>query len=191
MKIENDSQQLFYEVQHFRQSWIWIVVLFIVVFVWYAFIKQVVLGTPIQENPTSDKLMIALWVLFGLILPSFCLFARLITIVREDGIYLLYLPLKRKYTRIAPVELNQQAVRRYSALFEYGGWGARKNSRGRAFIIRGKYGVQLMLEDGQLVLIGSQRSDELLQVIQTLQEKQKKEPAKDSGKTVSPEETMV
>jgi len=55
--------------------------------------------------------------------------------------------------------------RTYDPLREFGGWGIRFGAGGRAFNMRGNQGVQLVLRSGQRVLVGSERAEELAEVI--------------------------
>jgi hypothetical protein len=59
-------------------------------------------------------------------------------------------------------------ARSYEPLSEFGGWGIRTGSGGRAFNMRGKEGVQLVLRSGQRVLVGSQRAEELAAAVREL-----------------------
>jgi hypothetical protein len=58
--------------------------------------------------------------------------------------------------------------RKYQPIPEYGGWGIRWGRDGRAFNMKGDEGVQLVLQSGQRLLIGSQRADQLAAVVQKL-----------------------
>jgi len=55
-------------------------------------------------------------------------------------------------------------ARIYHPIREYGGWGVRYGGRRRgwAYNVSGNCGVQLELQDGTRILIGSQRADELV-----------------------------
>ncbi|TME62097.1 MAG: hypothetical protein E6I51_07585 [Chloroflexi bacterium] len=63
--------------------------------------------------------------------------------------------------RIAFGDITTVAVRRYWALWEYGGWGVRLGPAGWAYVTGGDVGVQLRLRRGLPVLIGSRRPEEL------------------------------
>jgi hypothetical protein len=55
---------------------------------------------------------------------------------------------------------------KYSPLREFGGWGIRfAPGKKRAYSVSGNKGVELELSDGMHVLIGSQRPEELTQMI--------------------------
>ncbi|MDX2177725.1 MAG: hypothetical protein SF028_14785 [Candidatus Sumerlaeia bacterium] len=67
---------------------------------------------------------------------------------------------------IALRDIASAEVRTYRPLRDYGGRGYRRGLAGTAYNARGDRGVQLVLKSGERVLIGSQRSEELLAVIQ-------------------------
>jgi hypothetical protein len=51
-------------------------------------------------------------------------------------------------------------------LRDYGGWGIRKGRSGWAYNVSGDRGVRLTYTDGETLLIGSQRADELAKAIE-------------------------
>ena len=71
-------------------------------------------------------------------------------------------PFELEPHRIQIGEIREQAVRRYDPVGEFGGWGIRHGRDGsRAYNARGNMGVQLLLQDGGRMLLGSQRPQEL------------------------------
>lgn len=107
------------------------------------------------------------WVLLtvgmGLILLFHVL--ELTVTVRPSEIDIRFRPLARR--RIPSVAVCSCQARTYRPLREYGGWGVRRGWEGGwAYNVRGHRGVQLVLEDGSSVLIGSQRADELAVAVQ-------------------------
>ena len=57
-------------------------------------------------------------------------------------------------------------ARTYSPIREYAGWGVKGWSRQKmAYNVSGHEGVELTLTDGRTVMLGSQRADDLAQVI--------------------------
>ena len=54
-----------------------------------------------------------------------------------------------------------EGTRTYRPVRDYGGWGIRWGRDGKAYIIVGNEGLQLLLGDGEKILIGSQRPQEL------------------------------
>lgn len=83
---------------------------------------------------------------------------RLDTEINSLGIYYRFFPLKKKIF-IPKTEIKDCYFRIYKPIREYGGWGIRTGRQGRAFSIRGTKGIQILLKDGSLILIGT--SDEI------------------------------
>ena len=167
MNQKNRMIPIFREVQHFCQIWIWAIVLAIAGLMWYASVIQLVMHRPFGDKPMPDILMVVFLVLFGIGLPAFMFLIRLITEVRDDGIYIRFVPLHRSFIKIAFGELKAYETRVYRPIMEYGGWGIRFGSKGRAYNVSGNRGVQLELKSGRQLLIGSQRPEELRQSIET------------------------
>ena len=163
LKVEGDV--IFREGQHFRQLWLWALVLLFPALCAYALIQQVFLDKPFGNNPASDSLLIGSAVVFGLGFPLLFLVAKLTTEVREDGLYLRFVPFHRSFRKIAWEDLARYEVRTYRPLRDYGGWGIRYGSQGKAYNVRGNRGVQLHLSNGKRLLIGSQRPEELAEAL--------------------------
>jgi hypothetical protein len=53
----------------------------------------------------------------------------------------------------------------YSPLRDYGGWGIRYGSKGKAYNVSGNRGVRLELSNGKRLLFGSQRPEELSEAV--------------------------
>lgn len=102
--------------------------------------------------------------LVGSILLAF----RLITQVRADGIYVRYAPLQPSFVRYAWTDIREVYLRRYNALAEYGGWGLRMGPRGGGYIVPGEWGIQLVLHNGNRVLITTNRADEVTEVLRKI-----------------------
>lgn len=88
-------------------------------------------------------------------------FLRLVTRVREDGIYVRLEPLQRAYRRIQPDTIRKVGVTSYSAT-TYAGWhwGMRRTPSGNTvYRLRGNRGVEIQLENGERCFIGSQRPE--------------------------------
>jgi len=62
--------------------------------------------------------------------------------------------------------MKQFEMRTYRSFREYGGHGIRYSNNGKAYNVSGDRGVQIELLNGNRVLIGSQRAEELVQAIQ-------------------------
>lgn len=158
------SAVLFREVQHFRKSWLWLVVLLPTILAWWAFVRQVLGGEPVGNNPAPDWGVWLIWVFIGLGLPLFFGLLRMVVEVTGEEIIIHYRPLTRR--RIAIRDIVRAEVRRYNAIKEYGGWGVKGWSRDKmVYNVSGNQGVELLLRDGRSVMIGSSRPTELLQAL--------------------------
>ena len=101
-------------------------------------------------------------ILLGLFLLFLAVACRMVTDVRENGVYVNYFPLARRHIPADRIRLCEAVT--YNPLKDYGGWGRRGARRKRAYNVRGNRGVKLELENGS-VLIGSKRADELAEAI--------------------------
>jgi hypothetical protein len=161
---------LFREEQGFRQRWLWVMLLAGLVITLglfgYGMVQQLLLGQPWGDRPMSDVALtlttMGLLLFEGLLLWLFYRL-RLVTEVRRDGLYIRFRPLREKH--IPCHSIVSCAARQYRPLAEYGGWGIRRGRGGWAYNVSGEHGVQLELEGGKRLLVGSQRAEELAAVL--------------------------
>lgn len=160
------------EVQQFRQPWLRLLVGTIAVGLvsvfGYGMFRQLLLGQAWGGRPLSDlALAIVGTLMIGLGLGSVYLMytLRLVTEVRDNGVYIDCCPLARQ--TILFRDVTSCDVRTYKPVLEYGGWGVRYGPSGKAYNASGNRGVQLRLSNGQELLIGSQHPEELAQAIQS------------------------
>ncbi|MDH3261029.1 MAG: DUF6141 family protein [Acidimicrobiia bacterium] len=156
----------FREVQGFRQWWLWVLLLVTTLgtigLFGYGIFVQIIQGTPWGDKPMSDAALLATGIGTTILvvgLTALLLSARLVTEVRSDGLHVRFFPMKWKaipYETIASYH-----TRTYRPVRDYGGWGIRWGRDGKAYIVVGNEGLQLLLGDGEKILIGSQRPQEL------------------------------
>jgi hypothetical protein len=96
-------------------------------------------------------------------LVAILLFLELHVTVQDAGVHIRMFPFANR--TIAPAQIARWEARTYRPIREYGGWGVRFGPRGRAYNVSGNRGVELTLDNGKRVLIGSQRSDDLAAAI--------------------------
>ncbi len=101
-----------------------------------------------------------------LLLSIAVLFSRLTTVINQEGVYVRYFPFNLKYKFFAWDEITDVYVREYKALGEYGGFGIRYNTKGKAYIASGKYGIQLKLRNRKSVLISTQHPGEVEELLE-------------------------
>lgn len=136
---------LFREEQKFTQIWVLIVVFIPVVLAWYAGIQQILLNKPFGSHPAPDSVLWIIWALFGIAFPVFFFSVKLSTEVRNDGIYICFFPFHREFRTLPFEAIKKYEVRDYSPFKEYGGYGIRYGTSGKAYNVSGKRGVQLEL----------------------------------------------
>ncbi len=90
---------------------------------------------------------------------------RLVTEVRDDGLYIRFAPLHRSFRRVPWTAIDSVEATRYSPLREYGGWGIRWRPGAIAYNVSGSRGVFLTRSDDRDLLVGSQCPDELATAI--------------------------
>lgn len=159
MTTQTASPVAFREEQRFRQPWIWVLILAIAAVQWWAWIQQILLGQPFGNNPGPDWMVWLFLVLFGIGFPAFFAALRLVVEVHSAGVLLRFVPFARQTFLFEDIR-HCEAVD-YRPLRQYGGWGIRGLSSNRAYIVSGNQGVRLHLRNGDQVLIGSQRAQDL------------------------------
>jgi hypothetical protein len=151
---------LFAEDQRFRQPIFALLAVALAGLSSYALVSQVLLKKPFGNHPAPDTVLWIIWAAFGLALPFFLLSLRMTTEVSDEGILVRFPPFFRRL--IALDKIRSFEVRKYSALREYGGWGVRYSLKhGAAYCVSGGRGLQLVLQDGKRVLIGTQAPERL------------------------------
>jgi hypothetical protein len=107
--------------------WVGILVLF-----GFAFYYQFYLGMPFGDKPVSDIGLISIFLVIFLQMGGVTLllyFTRLITEVRDDGLYYRYPPFINRFKRVDPSQIGEYSVIRYQPLKDFGGWGIKTGSR--------------------------------------------------------------
>lgn len=109
-------------------------------------------------------------------------FARLRTLIDQTGIYVTFNPFLFRNKHWTWGEIKRAYIREYKPLQEYGGWGLRYTLRnGRAYNIKGKTGLQLELNNGKKILIGTQQKEEMTKVLTYLHNQYRVEAIEVSG----------
>lgn len=156
-------EAVFHEVQALRQWHARLVLALPPAALAFITIRQVVFHHPWGHKPLSNDGLIFLTVL--LIGVYFRLITvRLVTEVRSGVLSVGLRGLWRR-RRVPLAIIRSAAPVRYDPASEYGGYGIRSGARGLAYIAQGNRGVQLELQDGSKLLIGSQRPEDLAQKI--------------------------
>lgn len=164
-----DDEILFSETQKFKQWWVWMILIAVNVLMLYAVFAQVTSGQTFGDKPASNSQILtgaAISLLITILVLSF----RLDTQIKQDGIYVRLFPLQFSYRFYPWNSLIKCYVRTYNPIAEYGGWGLRLGlfGKGTAYNISGNQGLQLEFTNGKKLLIGTQKPQELSEVIKRL-----------------------
>ena len=154
-----NNEILFTERQKFKQWWLWAILLGINGITFYRIFKHGGL-----ENITSNGCLLVALIVSLLLLVFFYLF-RVDTVIKSDGIYVRFFPFHLKYKHYAWQTIANMQVRKYSPLAEYGGWGIRYSSNGKAYNISGNQGLQIQFNNDKKLLIGTNKSAELAGIL--------------------------
>ncbi|TAJ44919.1 DUF6141 family protein [Methanofollis fontis] len=160
--------EVFYrEVQHFRQVWVWAILLVITAISWWMAVQQLILGRAFGPNPAPDWAATLIFIVFGILFPLFFIVLTLTLEVRTDGLYYRFFPLHLSFRRIGWEETEEYRPITYSPLREYGGWGIRRGRHGWAYTTGGNRGVLFRLSDGRCLLFGSDDADALAAAVRS------------------------
>ncbi len=151
---------MYTETQRFTQWWLWL----ILIGVWSSMVYSIITAPP-QTNA-------AVYVSFGIgiLLPVLFWQMRLITRITEEGIYVRFIPFHFKEKFFPWETITASYIRTYSPLKEYGGWGIKYgfNGQGLVYNVAGNVGLQLQFKEGEAILIGTQKGEEIKQVLAAL-----------------------
>ncbi|MDP6221273.1 MAG: DUF6141 family protein, partial [Candidatus Thalassarchaeaceae archaeon] len=76
---------------------LWLVILTGPAFFLWAIVQQIVMDSPVGNNPANDLVLIMLALIFGIGLPLFMYTMGLDTQVRESGVFIRFWPFHRKW----------------------------------------------------------------------------------------------
>ncbi len=150
------SRAYFNETQKFRQPWI-IAIVLLAIGLWAV---PIIISLATEEDMARDA-MIGIIVSFLVMAGMIFLFFRMALVIRirKEGIHYRFFPFHFREKLIRKEEIEKFEVRKYKPIAEYGGWGIRPGIRGhgRAFNVSGNMGLQLYLNNGKKLLIGTQK----------------------------------
>ncbi len=93
---------------------------------------------------------------------------RLEIMVSNDDIRYRFWPFHLAYRIISKNDIKKCYVRRYNPVFEFGGWGIRGWKNNRAYSLSGRFGLQLELNTGRKILLGTRNPEALRSFLKTV-----------------------
>ncbi len=140
----------FKEVQSFNQPWIWIVSIGIPA------VSVIAIMTYIMNNAHSfHELFIAILFIIGIAIVVLLLLKALKfeTVMSDEGIFYRWQPFTQNYSHILWEDVSSAKVNTWIQNSTTGTRYTKKHTH----VVGGKYGLQLILKNGTLVFIGSQK----------------------------------
>ena len=154
------------ETQRFNQVWLWCLLIALSIIL----IVKVPIGilNASSEEPLSMHEIISILVVLVFVIGLNALFylLRLKTRINEAGISFTFKPFINKPKVFKWVNIKEAYVRKYQPIWEYGGWGIKYGMKGVAYNVSGNKGLQLILNSGKKILIGTQKPEELENFLQ-------------------------
>jgi hypothetical protein len=167
----------FYEEQSFRKKWIFFLAFFLCLILFgimlYGLVSQVFYNIPFGSHPTSNTGMWWLAAFATIItvgIPMLIYQSKLTTKVKDDGFYFRYFPFQLNFKKIDLASIEKYKIKEFSPFSDYGGWGIRKKmfKKETAYIVKGNKGIEFTYKDGKIVLIGTQKPDEIKAAVSKL-----------------------
>jgi hypothetical protein len=151
---------MFNETQRFTQWWLWLILIG----------SWILLMSALATEPPQTTISFFISFGLGMLLPVFFWQMKLVTRIAEEGIYVRFTPFHFKEKFYPWDSLSACYVRTYSPLLEYGGWGIKYGFGGQGLVynVSGKVGLQLKFKQGDPVLIGTQKGEEIKAILAEL-----------------------
>jgi hypothetical protein len=158
--VRENSSRYFYEKQRLPLRRVGVALLVPPCILLGLLIRQVVLGHPWGKNPMSNGNVIG-WTIFLWLIYLRLITVRLVTEIQGKTLVVAMRGLWRT-RRIPLADIQSAEAITFDPERDYGGYGIRSNGEGKAYIANGQQGVRLKLVNGATVVVGSQRSNELV-----------------------------
>lgn len=156
-----NQKPLFYEKQKFNQKWLWIIIILANTAGFHA----------LYQESQKDNFAFAILVGYCIFIAIFILlfyFMNLETTITKEAIAIKYFPFHLKKRMYSFAEIQHLEVIKYNPIGDYGGWGVRLSRYGKAFNVKGEYGLKLYFTNRKPLLIGTQKPDELKKILEPL-----------------------
>ena len=116
---------------------------------------QIIMNKPMGNNPAPDWLLLLFF--FGSAIGIIVFTSqKLKTKITENEIALSFGVFAKKKV-VNKSEIKTISIRKYNAVKEFLGWGVRFNTNERCYTVAGSDGIDIELNDGKHILIGTQK----------------------------------
>ena len=149
----------FKEKQKFTQWWLWLFLIGLVIFQLYGLYQQLIKGVNFGNKPMLDIGLMVFTLIPFAILILFWL-TKLETEVNQKGIRIRFRPFVKKSFKWE--DIQSATVIKY----KFVGYGIRLfTSYGTVYNIKGNTGLSIELKNGKKVLVGTQKGEEISQIV--------------------------
>lgn len=113
----------------------------------------------INSNSGKGIIVAGILALIVIMLFLFGLYTR----VDEHGISYRFYPFQGKYHTFSWTGIKDAFIKTYKPISDFGGWGWRQSLKANAtaFTMYGNTGIEIILDNGKRILIGTQQPEEL------------------------------
>jgi hypothetical protein len=163
--------KVFKEEQRFTQWWL-IIILAICTLIPIATIAQKYL----KENVVASNKELIVTIVVIMVSFSILFLFKLTTKIDDKGIHYQFFPFHFSMKLIPWNEISKAGIRTYFPITEFGGWGLKggfffNKGKGKAINVSGNIGIQLILKNGDKLLIGTQKKEDTIRVLETYKNK--------------------
>lgn len=156
-----NQKPLFYEKQKFNQKWLWIIIILANTAGFHALYQDY------QKDNFAFTILVGYCIFIAIFILLFY-FMNLETTITKEAIAIKYFPFHLKKRMYSFAEIQHLEVIKYNPIGDYGGWGVRLSRYGKAFNVKGEYGLKLYFTNRKPLLIGTQKPDELKKILEPL-----------------------
>ena len=132
------------------------------------FVVYLVYNLLLKKGSFTGFTTVLLIVLCFSILVYIASYISLVTQIRTDGIYVKFPPFQPTFTRYEWSSILDAYVRDFDPMTEYLGWGIRTGPLGKAYIISGNMGIQIVFKNKKRLLISTRKPEEMREVLQRI-----------------------
>ena len=159
---------LFYEKQRLTQWWLWVLVVVAQLIPMFINFRKLYLAG-LTGKPEILFSTVGIWLLVFVLSLLLIYSIKLETKITEQGVYVRMFPLGFSFKFYPFSNMLAYYVRKYHPVREYGGWGLKGRYNNRSLSIRGDRGLQLEFPNGNKLLIGTQKPQEIIEILKSLQ----------------------
>ncbi|WP_197482106.1 hypothetical protein [Polaribacter atrinae] len=159
--------KIFKEEQRFRQTWLILILIVASILPTAMMIKKY-----FKKGSTLSTQEFLITIGIFLLSISLIFLFKLTTRIDEKGIHYQFFPLHLKVKTIPWNTISKAYVRTYYPISEFGGWGLRggfffNKGKEKAINVSGDIGIQLIFKNGKKLLIGTQKKEEAMRILET------------------------